>query len=132
MRPRRHQPERAEQASGVQLLRAVGARVWVLGTTRPKGDYPGTRQTPGICDVVAVLPRGMGVLFWEVKAVGGRFRPDQLVFREAVESCMGGGSKVFYCGGPCQALVGPLTGLGLVKPDALPHYRRATPQEATT
>ena len=64
---RRH-PERVIQSHIVGLLRQVGCQVYVLGTTRPKGDYHGTCQTAGLPDVLALLPRGLGVLFVEVKA----------------------------------------------------------------
>jgi hypothetical protein len=83
---RRH-PERDEQREIVKLLRTIGAAVYVLGTTRRKGDHPGTMQTPGIPDIYAILPapayrplrRGMGVWI-EVKAKGGRLRPEQAGF----------------------------------------------------
>lgn len=81
--------EKAEQAAIVDLLRAIGSEVYVLGTRRPKGDYPGTRQTPGLPDVLAFLParsRRNGEprmqLWVEVKACGGKLRPEQIVFRD--------------------------------------------------
>lgn len=77
----RRQPERAIQAHVVRLLRHVGCTVWVLGTTRRRGDYHGTMQTAGLPDVIAFLPRAGGVLFVEVKAPGGRLRPEQAQFR---------------------------------------------------
>lgn len=81
---RRRQPERAIQAAGVKLLRSLGAAVYVLGTTRPKGDYHGTMQTPGLPDVLAFLPM-QGVrrlLVWEAKAPKGRLRPAQAQFAQ--------------------------------------------------
>jgi hypothetical protein len=48
--------ERAEQSHIVQLLRTVGGQVYVLGTTRRRGDYAGTMQTPGLPDLLAFLP----------------------------------------------------------------------------
>jgi hypothetical protein len=52
----RQQPEKAEQRAIVQLLEALGAKVYVLGTRRRKGDHQGTMQTPGIPDLYFVLP----------------------------------------------------------------------------
>jgi hypothetical protein len=44
----RRQPEKAEQAGIVKLVRALGGRVYVLGTRRKRGDFQGTMQTPGL------------------------------------------------------------------------------------
>jgi hypothetical protein len=80
--------EKGEQAAIVDLLRYVGASVWVLGTRRPRGDYPGTRQTPGLPDVMAFLPPSPGGKRWvllciEVKrGPRERLRPGQQAFRE--------------------------------------------------
>src|SRR3990167_11056267 len=54
---RRH-PERAEQAACLKILRLLGAEVYVLGTTRKRGDHPGTMMTPGLPDLYAFLPMG--------------------------------------------------------------------------
>jgi hypothetical protein len=71
--------EKTEQAHGVQLLRSLGAKVYVLGGHRRAGDYQGTMQTEGLPDVEAFLPvrgtRRRVFLKWECKAVGGRLRP---------------------------------------------------------
>lgn len=48
--------EKHEQADGIKLLELVGAKVYVLGTRRKRGDHQGTMQTPGIPDVLAFLP----------------------------------------------------------------------------
>jgi hypothetical protein len=82
----------------VKLLKLCGAHVWVLGGRRRKGDFPGTMQTPGLADVYAVVPGRDGEmwpLWWEVKAKGGRVRPEQLEFREfntqaCIDSLIGG------------------------------------------
>lgn len=87
---KRRQPERAEQAAIVSLLRKVGASVYVLGTTRAKGDFQGTRQTPGLGDLFCVLPMprtsppspfGCTPLWIEVKAPNGRPSEAQKIFR---------------------------------------------------
>lgn len=81
----RQQREKAEQRAIVQLLESLGAKVYVIGTRRPKGDYPGTRQTPGIPDLHVFLyqPRtDTAVQLWiEVKAKGGKLRPAQVEFK---------------------------------------------------
>ena len=73
----RRQPEGHAQRAIVQLLSHVGCLVWTLGTTRRRGDYHGTCQSPGLPDLIAHLPNGGGVLFVEVKAKGGRLRPSR-------------------------------------------------------
>ena len=80
----RRQPERAEQANIVRLLKSVGATTYVLGTTRRKGDYHGTMMSAGLPDVLAFTPtpRSMCLLAIEVKAPGGRLRPEQRTFRD--------------------------------------------------
>lgn len=82
-------PERVIQAQVVSLLRSIGARVYVLGTVRPKGDTPGTRQSKGIPDLYAFLPplpytdpNSWKPVWIEVKAKGGRLRPEQAEFRD--------------------------------------------------
>lgn len=82
----RQQPEKAEQAAIVQLLESLGAKVYVLGTRRPKGDYQGTRQTPGIPDLYAFMPPRGHCRLWapvwiEVKAIGGKLNKAQEAFR---------------------------------------------------
>lgn len=81
--------EKHEQADGVRLLETVGAKVYVLGTRRRKGDHQGTMQTPGIADVLAFLPlREPGrvitrraVWFEFKREKGGRLSPAQQEFR---------------------------------------------------
>lgn len=74
-RPTTRVPEKAVQAQIVHLLRSIGANVYVLGTTRRKGDHQGTMQTPGIPDLYVFLPRlpsgldnHISTLWVEVKA----------------------------------------------------------------
>lgn len=93
-------PEKAEQARIVQLLRAMGAAVYVLGHPSPSDgrQFRGTGQTPGIPDLCCFLPRRgtMRLQLWiEVKAAGGRLRPAQADFqalcREAGQAHLVGG-----------------------------------------
>lgn len=84
---RRRRPERREQEAIARLLRSLGAMVYVLGTVRRRGDYPGTMQSPGLPDLLAFVPvppdrRLRRFLSVEVKAPGGRLRPAQAVWRD--------------------------------------------------
>lgn len=126
--------EKAEQAHGVQLLRAIGATVYVLGGHRRKGDYQGTMQTEGLSDVEAFLPprfdptaRKMRRLFlkWECKVVGGRLRPAQKIYQQLCED-----ADVAHLVGPFDALIAWLAARDYVKASAFPHYRQ--PQGAQT
>lgn len=108
----RRQPERAIQWRIVGLLRSVGCSVWVLGTTRRSGDYPGTMQTAGLPDLIAFLPRAQGVLFVEAKAPGGRLRPAQADFRACCLPLVA--DRVYHVTGGLEAVVGILAKLGIV------------------
>ena len=91
-------PERVEQRQIVALLRHLGAQVYVLGTTRKRGDHPGTMQSSGLPDVLAFLPSepgGEGLLMVEVKARGGRRSPAQDAF---ADHCRQAGIA-YVCGG---------------------------------
>jgi hypothetical protein len=89
---RNRRPEKVVQAEIVKLLEMIGAKVYKLGTTRQRGDFQGTMQTPGISDLYVFLPdrRGVGpadetrrtALWIEVKAEGGKLRPEQAEFRD--------------------------------------------------
>lgn len=91
---KRQQPERGAQAAIVKLLRSLGAAVYVVGTTRRKGDYQGTMMSKGIPDVYAFLPhpgifpRTSKLTVWfEVKARGGRQSLEQRAFQIHCEAC---------------------------------------------
>lgn len=122
--------ERHEQRDGVQLLRTLGAAVYVLGTVRAKGDHPGTRQTPGLADVEAFLPappyvipvlgsvpRGV-LLKWECKRTGGRLRPEQAAYRDECLRC-----GVAHVVGDLTALMAWLVSAGYLRRESLPHER---------
>lgn len=106
-------PEKVVQQQIVDALRVVGADVYVLGRPglrkRPCPNCkalipidPGTRQTPGIPDLLAFLPnaprpcagsgphgvRAAHQLWIECKAADGRMSDDQETFRER---CQGAG-----------------------------------------
>jgi hypothetical protein len=115
--------EKTEQGSGCQLLLTLGAAVYVLGTRRPKGEDQSTRQTPGISDVIAFLPRATGVVFWEVKAVGGRMSPEQVAFRTIVLLCERAGLGIYHVLGGYDALIAFLVRRGLAVASQFPYYR---------
>jgi hypothetical protein len=123
------QAEKVEQAHGIKLLLALGARVYVSGTRRRRGDYPGTMQTPGIPDVEAWLPQPrtrdtrMGgplrvLLKWECKRAGGRLSDAQ---REYQQLC--GDADVAHVVGPLDELIGWLIDADYLRPDQVAHYR---------
>jgi len=123
---KRRQPERAEQAHIVRLLRTLGSDVWTLGTTRRRSDYQGTNQAPGLPDLLAFLPASDGgrvLLVVEVKASGGRLRPDQVRFRDC---CRAAG--IAHVTGGVDAVIAWLLDHGYLKPEHVAHYR--LPQEA--
>jgi hypothetical protein len=77
--------EKTEQSQIVHLLRSIGGYAYEIGTRRPRGDYQGTCQTPGLGDVFAFLPIKLNKpneLWCECKSATGRLRPEQRLFRE--------------------------------------------------
>jgi hypothetical protein len=119
--------EKTEQAHIVQLLRSIGAAVYVMGVHRRRGDYAGTMQTEGIPDLMAFLPARGGdgaigarvFLFIECKAKGGRLRPEQAAFRE---HCLN--ADVIHRVGGYDDLIAWLADRDYVKASAFPHYRQ--------
>jgi hypothetical protein len=124
--------EKYEQANGVHLLRSLGATVYVLGTRRRQGDHPGTMQTPGIPDIYAFLPfdatRGWTARFvwWEVKAAGGRLRPEQAHFQTLCAI-----ADVDHVAGDVNALVAYLIRRGRLKPESVAYYRQPAASAVT-
>jgi hypothetical protein len=123
MKPRIRVSEKTEQAHGVQLLRSLGAKVYVLGGHRRRGDYQGTMQTEGIADVFAFVPvrgeRRLVFLVWECKAEGGRLRPEQREFQQLCAD-----ADLAHLVGPFDALIAWLAARGLVKTNQFPAYRQ--------
>ncbi len=133
---RRHPLEKTEQANVVKLYRSIGATVFVSGTTRRKGDRcpqckafvpnrdHGTHQTAGIPDLFVFLPPAPNrsstpePLFHEVKAVGGRLRPEQQQFRQ---QCLASG--VLHVVGGLDAAIEFLVRTGRARTESFPHYR---------
>lgn len=129
----KHQPEKAEQAHIVRLLRSLGAMVYVTGTRRRKGDYQGTMMSPGIPDLEAFLPvrtdtigtRYRELLKVEVKAAGGRLRPEQAEYRELC--CV---ARVHHIVGGVDAVIAWLIERGYIADKNVPHYRLPKPPAA--
>lgn len=132
--------EKVIQSQGVNLLRSLGAKVYVLGTKRRRGDFQGTNQTPGIGDVYALLVRPprcakadtvVGplprALWWEAKAEGGRLRPEQIEFRNACQVC-----GVAHIIGGLDPLFAWLVNYGYLLPDNIAHYRHPSPTSQET
>jgi len=92
--------EKTEQAQILTLVGALGGVAYVLGTRRAqycglcggRNQDQGTRQTPGIADVLVILPPPPTtypqpdtpwVAVWiEVKGRGGTLSTDQVAFRD--------------------------------------------------
>ena len=121
----RRVPEKVEQAHGVQLLRTLGATVYILGHPSPNDGrrHRGTGQTPGLPDVYCFLPFHQRcarlALWWEVKAAGGRLRPEQATFRTLCQE-----AQVAHVVGPFDALIDWLLVHGHLVAGQVPHYRR--------
>ena len=123
---RRLHPERIEQAHIVQLLRTIGGTVYVLGTTRRRGDHPGTMQSPGLPDLVAFLPSCPSVLFIEVKVPGGRMSAEQ---REFMRLC--GTTTAVHLTGTLDSVIAWCVDQGYLRAEHLPHYRVSAPASET-
>ena len=109
--------EKQEQQAIVQLLRSVGAEVYVLGHPRRRGDHPGTGQTPGLADLEAYVPHYARTTWTlvkiEVKTPTGRLSEAQQTYRF---QCLRAG-VAYVCGG-LDAVLEYLEGRGLVKRSA--------------
>jgi hypothetical protein len=92
----------------------MGASVYTLGTRRPRTDWPGTRQTPGLPDVLVFLKRpghaGRELLAVECKRPGGRLSPDQAGFRDLCQL-----AGVLHVVGGLDAVLAVLTDRGYLE-----------------
>lgn len=127
-------PERREQKRIVGFLTSLGAKVWEIGTTRRKGDYQGTMQTPGLPDCIAFLkvPTTYAAnshsltpvslvrhqLVIEVKVNGNTLRPEQRDYRQM---CLEAG--VDHVVGDLNHVIAWLVERGYIKAANVPHYR---------
>lgn len=126
--------EKFQQHDGCKLLSSLGAAVYTIGTRRSKGkpcpkcktfvpEDQGTRQTPGIFDVLAFLPARNGkpvvALWWDAKhADGGRVSPEQKEFAELCRL-----ASQAHCIGPYDVLFAWLMEHEYLRADRVPHYR---------
>jgi hypothetical protein len=123
-RPKRV-PEKVVQQQIVNMLRSVGAAVYVLGTKRPSTDFQGTRQSPGIPDLFVFLPAprlqpGAPAALWiEVKAAGGTLRREQDEFRTQCRLV----PTLGYVTGGVDQVISYLVNGGWLKSENVPHYR---------
>ena len=80
----------------MKLLISVGGKVYVVGTTRKKGDYQGTMQTPGIPDLEVFLPKRARVgnlrtcRVWKIEVKTGQARLTNAQ-RDYAELCLKAG-----------------------------------------
>ena len=118
------QHEKRIQSQIVTLLRSVGAAVYVLGTRRGRGDYQGTRQTPGLPDIWTILPpsrigSGPAGVWIEVKAPHGKRSREQEAFAAGCNIA----SVPYLCGG-LDDVIAFLVERAYLKPAQLAHYRQ--------
>lgn len=137
--------EKVEQGHVIQLAVSLGGKVYVLGTRRPRGkacpkcgtfveEYQGTRQTPGISDLLIFLPiRGAVegqaqalLVFDECKKQGGQLSPAQREFREWCRR-----AAQHHISGGLDAFIAFTVAQGLTKATQFAHYRQppAVPAE---
>jgi hypothetical protein len=115
-------PERVVQSQIRAALLAIGAKVYTIGRP-PRKDavFKGTGQTAGIPDMFAFLPLRGGVgpsaVWIEVKAKGGRLRPEQAEFAAL---CAGAG--IPHLVGGLDVVLAYLQQHGYVRETA--HYRK--------
>ena len=127
--PKRRKPRQVEkpiQAAIKDLLLMLGAKLYVLGTRRKRGDHQGTRQSPGLPDLLAFLPpRATAhrvvprrLLIVEVKPPGGKMSPEQEEFRML---CLE--AQIGHVVGDLDAVIAWLLREGYLKPHQVAWYR---------
>ena len=130
---RRVVSEKTEQAHILQLMRAIGGRVYTIGRP-PRHDavHKGTGQTPGLPDVLVHLPKApltegrcddehmpAHQLWIEVKAERGRLSEAQRGFRDFCHM-----AGVPHVVGGLDVVMRYLATHGYINPDNVPHYRK--------
>lgn len=132
------QPEKGEQRAIIQLLNTVRAKAYVSGTRRRRGsrcpncgtfvpEDQRTRQSPGIPDVEAFLPkspaavlnsRARRLLKIEVKAPGRGLEPEQAEYRDLCRD-----AEIDHIHGGLDQLIHWLVLEGYLREDQVAHYR---------
>ena len=92
------------QERGVELLRKLGAQVYVTSQHRASS------VTKGVPDVLA-FPPGRPHFFWEAKSASGKQSPEQAEFQR---HCEAASPRVAYVLGGTDALWAHLTQIGLL------------------
>jgi len=87
-------------------------------------------QTPGLPDLIAFLPRALGVLFVEVKAPAAGCVPSSRIPRPGA-GLSRGAPGVHYATGGLDAVILVLMQLGLLKPDQVASYHTTLAPEET-
>ena len=96
--------EKDVQREGMLLLQSLGA--FVLRTNQPRQS----RVSPGLPDVIALLPRRKGVLFWEAKGPKGKQSDAQILVQARCAQ-----ADVPYVVGGLDELTFALQHLGLLR-----------------
>jgi len=133
--------EAVEQRHVIDTCVSIGGRVWVLGTKRgtvkcqhcgrPTLEHQGTKQTPGVSDLICFVPdrRGLSLpggtpklfehAYVEMKALDGTQSDPQKDFETM---CLASGVRYTLCRG-LNGFLALCIELGAIKPDNVPHYR---------
>jgi len=96
--------ETAVQYAAKRLFESVGAWVYSLSQGRH------TRQSAGLCDLIVLLPRSLGVVFVECKRPGARLREHQSVFADRCQQAGVG----YVCCSSMETVHAYLERLGLI------------------
>lgn len=138
----RQRPESIEQTNIVRTVEMLGGKCYVLGTKRgtvrcihcakPTPEHQGTKQTPGVSDVLAFLPHrklatpSTVLVFVEVKAEAranhkhGGMSAEQVEFREW---CLAAAQH--HVVGGFNAFANWLIAQGFCSEQSFAHYRVA-------
>jgi len=133
--------ESVEQRHVVETCQSIGGRVWVLGTKRGTVkcqhcgrqtlEHQGTKQTPGVSDLICFVPDRRGLTlptgeakrvelaFVEMKALDGTQSEPQKDFETM---CVAAGVRYTLCRG-LNGFLALCIALGAIRPENVPHYR---------